>query len=47
MVKTMAKKTKIDMPEEELMKLANEWKIAKASKSGRSARQLIDKLVKK
>ncbi|SHE90117.1 ATP-binding protein [Alkalibacter saccharofermentans] len=47
MVKTMAHKSQIDLSERELMQIANEWKIARASKSGRSARQLVDKLPKK
>lgn len=44
MVLKLAKRNGIKMPEKELLQLANEWKIRKASKSGRAAQQLVDSL---
>lgn len=45
MVIELARRNEITMPDEELLKLANEWKMKKSSKSGRTAQQLIDSLL--
>ena len=45
MVIELARRNKITMPAEKLLKLANEWKMKKSSKSGRTAQQLIDSLL--
>ncbi|MPW24607.1 DUF815 domain-containing protein [Alkalibaculum sp. M08DMB] len=45
MVITLAERNGITLPKHELLRLANEWKISKSSKSGRTAQQLIDTLI--
>jgi predicted AAA+ superfamily ATPase len=44
-VKTLAVKNGIDMPEEELLLEANKWELAHGGLSGRSAQQFIDYLL--
>lgn len=45
MVIELARNNGVLMPDTELIKLANEWKILKASRSGRTAQQLVDSLL--
>ncbi|MFZ7121018.1 MAG: ATP-binding protein [Eubacteriaceae bacterium] len=45
MVIKLARNNGVLMPDTELIKLANEWKILKASRSGRTAQQLVDSLL--
>jgi len=47
MVIKLARRNGIKLPEKELLQLANEWKVSKASKSGRAAQQLVDSLSSK
>lgn len=44
MVLKLARRNGIELSEKELLQLANEWKVSKASKSGRAAQQLVDSL---
>ncbi|MFZ7131755.1 MAG: ATP-binding protein [Eubacteriales bacterium] len=47
MVLELAKKNGVLLPEDKLLQLANEYRVSKASKSGRVAKQLVDSLVHK
>lgn len=44
-VKVLAEKSGIDMPEDELLLEANKWELSHGGKSGRTARQFIDHLM--
>jgi len=44
MVIKLARRKGITLSDDELLELANEWKVSKSSKSGRAAQQLIDTL---
>ncbi len=44
-VKTLAKREGIEMPEKELLLLANQWELKHAGYSGRTARQLVDDII--
>lgn len=46
-VRELARRSNIDMPDEELMAEANKWELAHGGLSGRSARQFIDYLLGK
>ena len=46
-VKTLAEKNQINMPEEELLLEANKWELSHGGLSGRTARQFIDYLLGK
>ena len=46
-VKVLAKRNNIDMPDDELLLEANKWEIAHGGRSGRSAQQFIDYLLGK
>ena len=46
-VKELASRDGIDMPEDELLAEANKWEVAHGGRSGRSARQFIDYLLGK
>ena len=46
-VKTLAEKNKINMPEEELLLEANKWELSHGGLSGRTAQQFIDYLLGK
>ena len=44
-VRTLAQREGITMPEEELLLLANQWELKHAGYSGRTARQLVDDII--
>lgn len=44
-VRTLAQKNKIEMPEEDLLLEANKWELSHGGLSGRTAQQFIDYLM--
>ena len=46
-VKTLAERYGVSMPQEELLKEANKWELSHGGLSGRSAQQFIDYLLGK
>ena len=46
-VKTLAERYHVEMPEEELLLEANKWELSHGGLSGRSAQQFIDYLLGK